>query len=118
MTDGVLVTGASGGLGSVTVPALLGAGFQVAGLARKWQQTSQADRFFAIAADLSTTEGASQAAQQATAAVAIEARNHHPEWFNVYNRVTVDLATHDAGGITQKDVDLAQLLEGIAAKLI
>jgi 4a-hydroxytetrahydrobiopterin dehydratase len=54
----------------------------------------------------------------ATAAVAIEARNHHPEWFNVYNRVTVDLATHDAGGITQKDVDLAQLLEGIAAKLI
>jgi NAD(P)-dependent dehydrogenase (short-subunit alcohol dehydrogenase family) len=69
MTDGVLVTGASGGLGSVTVPALLGAGFRVAGLARKWQQTSQVDRFFAIAADLSTTEGASQAAQQATAAL-------------------------------------------------
>jgi 4a-hydroxytetrahydrobiopterin dehydratase len=53
----------------------------------------------------------------ATAAPLIEARNHHPEWANVYNRVTVDLTTHDAGGITQKDVDLAQLLEGIASKL-
>ena len=53
----------------------------------------------------------------ATAAIAIERMNHHPEWFNVYNRVTVDLATHDAGGITQKDFDLAALLEGIAQKL-
>jgi 4a-hydroxytetrahydrobiopterin dehydratase len=53
----------------------------------------------------------------ATAAPAIEKMNHHPEWANVYNRVTVDLATHDAGGITQKDFDLAALLEGIAKKL-
>ena len=44
--------------------------------------------------------------------------DHHPEWFNVYNRVTVDLSTHDAGGITQKDVELATLLEGIAKKLL
>ena len=54
----------------------------------------------------------------ATAAPTIEKREHHPEWFNVYNRVTVDLTTHEAKGITQKDVDLAKLLEGIAAKLI
>ena len=53
----------------------------------------------------------------ATAAIEIEKRNHHPEWFNVYNRVKVDLTTHDAGGITQKDVDLAILLEGLAQKL-
>jgi len=53
----------------------------------------------------------------ATAAIAIEARNHHPEWSNVYNRVTVDLWTHDAGGLTAKDVDLAKLLDGLAAKL-
>jgi len=53
----------------------------------------------------------------ATAAIAIEKRNHHPEWANVYNRVTVDLTTHDAGGITQADFDLAALLEGIAQKL-
>jgi 4a-hydroxytetrahydrobiopterin dehydratase len=54
----------------------------------------------------------------ATAAPLIEKMNHHPEWANVYNRVTVDLATHDAGGITQKDLDLAVLLEGIAKKLL
>jgi 4a-hydroxytetrahydrobiopterin dehydratase len=53
----------------------------------------------------------------ATAALAIEKMNHHPEWFNLYNRVTVDLMTHDAGGISQKDFDLAALLDGIANKL-
>jgi 4a-hydroxytetrahydrobiopterin dehydratase len=53
----------------------------------------------------------------ATAAPAIEKMNHHPEWSNVYNQVSVDLSTHDAGGITQKDFDLAKLLEGIAKKL-
>ena len=53
----------------------------------------------------------------ATAAPAIEKMDHHPEWSNVHNRVTVDLSTHDAGGITQKDFDLATLLEGIAKKL-
>jgi 4a-hydroxytetrahydrobiopterin dehydratase len=54
----------------------------------------------------------------ATAAPAIEKMDHHPEWSNVYNRVTVDLITHDAAGITQKDFDLATLLEGIAARLL
>ena len=53
-----------------------------------------------------------------TATPAIERLDHHPEWANVYNRVSVDLTTHDAGGITQKDCDLAALLEGIAKKLI
>ena len=53
----------------------------------------------------------------ATAAIAIEKMNHHPEWFNVYNRVSVDLTTHDAGGISAKDFELARLLDSIAAKL-
>lgn len=53
----------------------------------------------------------------ATAAIAIEKMNHHPEWFNVWNRVTVDLTTHDAGGITGNDVELAALLESLARKL-
>jgi 4a-hydroxytetrahydrobiopterin dehydratase len=53
----------------------------------------------------------------ATAAVHIEKKNHHPEWLNVYNRVVVDLTTHDAGGITANDIELARLLDTIAAKL-
>ena len=54
----------------------------------------------------------------ATAAIAIEKMNHHPEWSNVYNRVAIDLSTHDSGGITKNDVELAHLLEAIAAKLL
>lgn len=54
----------------------------------------------------------------ATAATAIERLNHHPEWTNVYNRVTVELTTHDAGGITRSDIELATLLESIATRLL
>ena len=53
----------------------------------------------------------------ATAALVIEAANHHPEWFNVYHRVRIDLTTHDAGGITANDTELAAKLEGIAKQL-
>jgi len=54
----------------------------------------------------------------ATAAPRIEKKDHHPEWSNVYNRVVVDLVTHDAGGITQLDVGLAKMMEGIAQRLL
>ena len=50
----------------------------------------------------------------AQAALLAERANHHPEWFNVYNRVVIDLTTHEAGGITQKDFDLAREMEQIA----
>jgi 4a-hydroxytetrahydrobiopterin dehydratase len=53
----------------------------------------------------------------ATAATAIEKRDHHPEWCNAYNRVTVDLTTHDANAITAKDIELAALLNQIAERL-
>jgi 4a-hydroxytetrahydrobiopterin dehydratase len=53
----------------------------------------------------------------ATAAIAIEAMNHHPEWSNVWNKVSVDLVTHDSGGVTAKDIALAETLESFAAKL-
>ena|ERR1019366_1432631 len=43
------------------------------------------------------------------------AMDHHPEWFNVYNTVEVTLATHDAGGVTYKDIELATAMDGYAA---
>ena len=51
------------------------------------------------------------------AALLVERANHHPEWFNVYNKVVVDLTTHEAAGITQKDLDLARDLEKIAQRM-
>ncbi len=47
------------------------------------------------------------------AAMEIEKMNHHPEWFNVYNKLSVDLMTHDAGGITENDVNLAKILNSL-----
>ena len=47
------------------------------------------------------------------AAMEIEKMNHHPEWFNVYNRISVDLMTHDAGGITENDIQLAKILNSL-----
>jgi 4a-hydroxytetrahydrobiopterin dehydratase len=48
------------------------------------------------------------------AAMEIEKMNHHPEWFNVYNKITVELTTHDAVGITKNDVNLARILNYLA----
>lgn len=48
------------------------------------------------------------------AALVAQAMDHHPEWFNVWNTVRVDLATHDAGGITALDVQLARAMEDLA----
>ncbi len=47
------------------------------------------------------------------AALHIEKMNHHPEWFNVYNKLSVDLQTHDAGGITENDTKLAKTLNSL-----
>lgn len=47
------------------------------------------------------------------AALHIEKANHHPEWFNVYNKLKIDLVTHDAGGITQNDINLAKVLNSL-----
>ncbi len=44
----------------------------------------------------------------ASAAIEAEKMNHHPEWFNVYSKVVVELTTHDAGGITELDFELAK----------
>ncbi|KAI4473612.1 hypothetical protein M0802_016025 [Mischocyttarus mexicanus] len=42
-----------------------------------------------------------------------EKMNHHPEWFNVYNKVNITLSTHDVNGLSQKDVDLATFVENV-----
>ena len=47
-------------------------------------------------------------------AIIADKMDHHPEWFNVYNRVDITLTTHDAGGVTQKDVILAEAMEKAA----
>ena len=46
-----------------------------------------------------------------SAALIAQQMDHHPEWFNVYGRVDVRLTTHDAGGLTQKDIDLARAMD-------
>jgi 4a-hydroxytetrahydrobiopterin dehydratase len=47
-------------------------------------------------------------------AMAAEKADHHPEWFNVYNKVEIVLSTHDAGGLSEKDVALAKVIDSIA----
>jgi 4a-hydroxytetrahydrobiopterin dehydratase len=55
-------------------------------------------------------------AWMARAAFEAEHLNHHPEWSNVYNRVEVRLTTHETGGLTAKDIDLAQRMEKISGR--
>lgn len=47
-------------------------------------------------------------------ALMAEKMDHHPEWFNVYNRVDITLSTHDAGGLSERDIKLAKLIDGAA----
>ena len=51
-------------------------------------------------------------------AIASETKNHHPEWANVYNRVSITWTTHDAGGLTMNDIDMARECDQCFAKLL
>lgn len=46
-------------------------------------------------------------------ALVAERMNHHPEWFNVYNKVVIELTTHDAGGISERDFEFAAKVDGL-----
>ena len=48
-------------------------------------------------------------------ALLAESQNHHPDWSNVYNRVRIELSTHDAGGLTDNDMKLAQAINALLA---
>jgi 4a-hydroxytetrahydrobiopterin dehydratase len=54
----------------------------------------------------------------ASAAIEAEKMDHHPEWFNVYNKVVVHLTTHDAGGITELDFQLAKKMNQLAGTIL
>ncbi len=47
-------------------------------------------------------------------ALAAEKMDHHPEWFNVYNKVEITLSTHDVGGFSRRDIDLAKTIDKLA----
>ncbi|WP_373476918.1 4a-hydroxytetrahydrobiopterin dehydratase [Sphingorhabdus sp.] len=51
----------------------------------------------------------------ARVAILAEKADHHPEWFNVYNRVEIHLTTHDAGGLSQRDISMAALIDQITS---
>jgi 4a-hydroxytetrahydrobiopterin dehydratase len=53
----------------------------------------------------------------ASVALVAESMNHHPEWFNVYHKVVVDLTTHSVGAISNFDVELARMMETLSQRL-
>jgi 4a-hydroxytetrahydrobiopterin dehydratase len=79
----------------------------------EWQHEPQRD---AIARDFAFADFAQAFAFMTQVAIAAEKRDHHPEWSNVYNKVHVLLTTHDAGGLTQRDIDLAQYMDAAFAQ--
>ncbi len=67
----------------------------------------------AIARDFKFQDFSAAWGFMARVALLAEQRDHHPEWSNVYNRVSVTLTTHDAGGLSERDVGLAQAIDAL-----
>ena len=94
-----------------TPPAVLGAGEIDAALAslEGWEvQGGKLHREFVFASFVEAF------GFMAKAALVAERANHHPEWFNVYRTVRVDLTTHESGGITERDTALARAMNELA----
>jgi 4a-hydroxytetrahydrobiopterin dehydratase len=81
---------------------------QLQSLLPDWRHDAQRD---AITREFIFADFAQAFAFMTQVAIVAEKRDHHPEWSNVYNKVGVTLTTHDAGGLTQRDVDLAQFMD-------
>jgi 4a-hydroxytetrahydrobiopterin dehydratase len=94
----------------VTRPAKIGAAAALAGLPG-WSAAEGRDALVKIFkfADFNAAFG-----WMTRVALAAEKLDHHPEWFNVYSRVEVLLATHDADGVTELDVTLAKIMDAAA----
>ena len=80
----------------------------------KWKSVAGRD---AIAKSFAFKDFNQAFAFMTRAALLAEKLDHHPEWFNVYNKVDVTLSTHDAGGVTQKDIDMATAMDVYAKDL-
>ena len=77
-----------------------------------WQVVTERD---AITRTLTFKDFSAAFAFMTRVALAAEKLDHHPEWSNVWNRVTILLSTHDAGGLTARDVQLAEAIDRFAA---
>jgi len=76
-----------------------------------WSEVEGRD---AIAKSYSFADFSEAFGWMARVALSAEQMNHHPEWYNVWNRVDVILSTHDAGGLTKRDIALAMRMDEIA----
>ena len=70
----------------------------------------------ALTAEFKCTSFAAAIGFMTEVAIHADKLNHHPEWSNVYNRVTITLTTHDAGGLTELDLKLVEIIDTIIAR--
>lgn len=96
----------------MTAPALVGAGPACERLT-DWRPAEGRD---AIVRSLKFRNFAEAFGFMAEIALVAEKMDHHPEWSNVYNRVDILLATHESGGVTDRDLELAEAIDKAAAK--
>jgi 4a-hydroxytetrahydrobiopterin dehydratase len=82
-------------------------------LVSEWRHDAERD---AISRDFAFADFTQAFAFMTQVALVAEKRDHHPEWSNVYNKVSVTLTTHDANGLTEKDIHLAQYMDAIYAR--
>ncbi len=96
----------------MTAPSLIGAG----PACERLQQWRPAEGRDAVVRGLKFRNFAEAFGFMVEIALVAEKMDHHPEWSNVYNRVEILLATHESGGVTERDIKLAEAIDKAAAK--